>query len=325
MRSFEWAEPATVEEALAALGTGGAFKAGGVDLLDRMKERLVAPARLVSLRRVAGLDRIEERDGGLAVGPAVTLARLAADRAVRERFPAVAEAAARAATPNVRNQATAGGNLLQRPRCWYFRQEAFPCRRKGGDTCFALQGQNRYHAVLANDLCAIVHPSDLATALVAHGAAVELRSPAGGRRLALEALFVLPDEEITREHRLGPDELLVGIHLPAPAPGARGAYVKLAQRDSADWPLASAAAVLELDGRTCRRASIVLGAAAPVPWRAREAEAALAGQPVDAHRAATAARAALARARPLSDNGYKVKLLEVAVRRAVLAAAGGGA
>lgn len=323
MGPFEWTDPVTVEEAIAQLSASARPKAGGVDLVDLMKERIAAPSRLVNLRAIPGLDAATDLEGGgLALGPLLTLARLAEHARVRASYPALADAALRAATPAVRNMATLGGNLLQRPRCWYFRQEAFPCRRKGGDTCFALEGRNAYHAVFQNDLCAIVHPSDTATALVAYGAELELQGPAGRRTVPLESVFVLPDEDITREHRLAPDELVVGVRLPAPARGARSAYLKQGERDSADWPLASAAVVLELDGRVCRRASIVLGAAAPVPWRARAAEAALAGKRLDGPAAAQAARAAVAGARPLAENGYKVRLLEVITRRAITAAAG---
>jgi len=322
VKRFEWFDPATVEEALARLGKGALPKAGGVDLADRLEEGLDPPSRIVNLRRVAGLDVLREREGALDLGPLVTLARLADDGAVRARWPALAEAALRAATPNVRNQATVGGNLLQRPRCGYFRQADFPCRRKGGTTCFALEGRNAYHAVLANDPCAIVHPSDAATALVAYRATAEIAGSRGRRTLPVEDLFVLPEEDVTREHRVAPDELLVGLRVPAPAAGAGSAYVRIVERESADWPLAAVAAVVETAAGRCERASIVLGAAAPIPWRAREAEVVLAGQVVDARTASLAARAALAGARPLSENGYKVRILEVAVKRAVLAAAG---
>jgi xanthine dehydrogenase YagS FAD-binding subunit len=323
MTGFEWSEPTTLEDAVAQLARPGALaKAGGVDVADRLKERLDAPSRLVSLRRLPGLDGVREDGGELALGPLVTLARLARDPLVRARLPALADAARGAATPNVRNQATLGGNVLQRPRCWYFRQEAFPCLRKGGDTCYAMEGRNQYHAVLANDPCAIVHPSDLATALVAYGARAEILGPGGRRTEPLEALFVLPDEDPTREHRLGAGELLAGLRVPAPGPQVRSAYVKIGERDSADWPLAAAAVVLDLDAGTCRRASVVLGAAAPVPWRAREAERVLVGRRVDAASADEAARAALARARPLSENGYKLPILVAAARRAILSAAG---
>ena len=320
--AIEWSDPATLEEALVQIGPKALVKAGGVDLVDRLKERLDAPSRIVNLRRVPGLDRIRERDGFVELGPMATLARLADDPIVQRRLPALADAALRAATPNVRNAATLGGNLLQRPRCWYFRQEAFPCRRKGGDTCFAQEGRNVYHAVFENDLCAIVHPSDTATALVAYGARAEIASRRGRREVPLEELYVLPREDVTREHRLAPDELVVAIHVPAPAPGARSAYVKQGERDSADWPLAAAAVLLEMAGATCRRASIVLGAAAPIPWRARAAEGALAGKALNGETAAAAARSALEGATPLAENGYKVPLLEVVVRRAILAAGG---
>ena len=323
MTGFEWSEPTTLEDAIAALARPGALaKAGGVDVMDRLKERLDAPARLVSLRRLPGLDGVREEGGELVLGPLLSLARLAEDPLVRARLPALADTALRAATPNVRNQATLGGNVLQRPRCWYFRQEAFPCLRKGGDTCFAIQGRNAYHAVLANDVCAIVHPSDAATALVAYGARAEIAGPGGRRTAPLEELFVLPDEDPTREHRLAAGELLTALRVPVPGAGVRSAYVKIGERDSADWPLASAAVALEPDGGTCRRASVVLGAAAPVPWRAREAERTLVGRRVDAGAADDAARAALARARPLSENGYRIPILMAAVRRAIRSAAG---
>jgi xanthine dehydrogenase YagS FAD-binding subunit len=321
MPGFEWCDPGSVEEALARLGPAALPKAGGIDLMDRLKERLEAPSRLVNLRRVRGLDAVRESDGLVELGPLVTLARLAADPLVRARLPAVAAAAQQAATPNVRNAATLGGNLLQRPRCWYFRREAFPCLRKGGGSCFAREGRNAYHAVFENDPCAAVHASDTAVALVAHGARAVVAGRGGSREVALEDLFVPTREDVTREHRVAAGELLVAVRVPAPGPGVRSAYLKLAERASADWPLASAAVVLDVADGVCRRASVVLGAAAAVPWRARAAEAALAGKRLDAAVAAAAAQAAVEGATPLRENGYKVQLLEVATRRALLAAA----
>lgn len=322
MKPFAWSDPATLEEALTQLGPGALAKAGGVDLADRLKEGIDAPERLVNLRRIPGLDGISEGAGGLEVGALATLARVADSEPVRRRWPALAEAAARAATPNIRNQATAGGNLLQRPRCWYFRSADFHCLRKGGDTCFALDGRNAYHAVLGNDVCAIVHPSGLATALMALAARVEIAGVGGRREVALEELFVAPEEDVTREHRLAPGEIVTKIRVPAPLAGSRQAYHKVRERDSADWPIAEAAVLIELSGGRVSRASVVLGAAAPVPWRAREAEAALAGRVLDAVSAREAARAALAKATPLAENGYKVAVLEAAVQRALLAAGG---
>jgi xanthine dehydrogenase YagS FAD-binding subunit len=317
---FEWSEPGTLEAAFSALAVEHAVvKAGGVDLVDRLKESLDAPARVVNLRRVAGLDEIREAaDGALVLGPLVPLARVAEHPGIRARWPAIALAAGQIATPNVRNVATIAGNLLQRPRCWYFRKEAFRCARKGGDTCFAQEGRNAYHAVLGNDLCAVIHPSDLAVPLVAHGAAVELATRDRRRAVSLESLYVRPEEDVHREHRLESGELVVGIRVPPPR--GRAHYVKVKERESADWPLASAAAVLAVEGGRCTAAALVLGAAAPVPWRARAAEAVLVGSSVDAASADRAARAAVADARPLAENAHKVHLLGVTLRRAILGA-----
>src|SRR5512146_1797640 len=269
MAGIEWTDPATVEEALAQLVPAAVPKAGGIDLMDRLKERLDAPSRLVNLRSVRGLDAVRERAGRIEIGSMVTLARLAEHELVRAKLPALAEAAGSAATPNVRNAATVGGNLLQRPRCWYFRQEAFPCRRKGGTTCFALEGRSAYHGIFRNDVCAMVHPSDTATVLSAHDARIEIAARGGRREIGIDELFIPPGEDVTREHRISAGELLVGVHVPLPPPGTATAYVRQSERDSADWPLATAAVVLALAGGVCRRASIVLGAAAGVPWRAR--------------------------------------------------------
>lgn len=325
MKSFEFAEARSVEEAVAQLGPGVALKAGGVDLLDRMKDGIDAPRRLVNLRQVAGLDGIRDDQGALVLGPLVTVAALEAHAEVKKRFAALHEAAAHVATPQIRNMATLGGNLVQRPRCWYFRNADFHCRKKGGDTCFAIGGENQYHAVIGNGRCAIVHPSTLATALVAYGATLKLVGKKGERALPLEEFFVLPDHDPTRENVLGADEMIVEVRLPAPAPGTRAAFHKQTEKESFDWPLADVAVVLEMSGRTCKRASVVLGAAAPVPWRAKTAEAILGGRVVDEHAAEAAANAALQGATPLAQNGYKLPIFRAVVRRTILAAAGGAA
>ncbi len=322
MRPVEWTDPTTVAEAVAALAGGGVVKAGGVDLADLMKEGLAAPPRLVNLRTVRGLDLIEEdrATGGLRLGPLVTLARLAEEPLVRRRFRALADAAGHAATPQIRNMATLGGNLLQRPRCWYFRSEAFPCRRKGGTWCFAIEGENAYHAVFDNGYCAVIHPSATAVALVALDARITLAGPSGTREVRLESIFVRPEQDVTREHSLPPGEILTAVRVPGLPPGAASAYTKLGEKESFDWPLAEAACVLERSGGKCTRASVVLGAAAPVPWRVPRAEEALAGQPLGEESARLAAKVALRGATPLSGNAYKVHLLETILRRTLLAA-----
>ena len=331
MKAFTWIEPDDVQGAIAAGAQEGAlFKAGGVDVADRMKEHLEEPVALVNLRRLRDLDFVKLDGATLRLGPLVTLARLESDPQIRKAARILAEAAGAAATPQIRNAATLGGNLAQRPRCWYFRKEDFRCKRKGGSECFALrgagspgdgrspqggasiEGQNEEHAVFDNQLCPIVHPSGTATALTALSASLVLKGPAGERTVGVDDFFVRPETDVQRENVLRPGELIVEVRVPA---GRKAGYVKLMEKQSFDWPLAEAAIALGDDPR------VVLGAAAPVPWRARSAEAMLKGRAVDETLAAAVARAALAGARPLQHNAHKLPLLETAVRRAILGAA----
>jgi xanthine dehydrogenase YagS FAD-binding subunit len=341
MERFAWLGARTVSEAAAAASTtvadamagtaaatGGAamavVKAGGVDVLDLLKDRLLAPATLVSLTGIGTLTAIAaDEGGGLRIGSMTTLATLAAHPEVQRRYPALGEAVNGSASPQIRHVATLGGNLLQRPRCWYFRSPQFLCLRKGGGHCFAIPGENRYHAVFDNAECAIVHPSTAATVLVALGASVELANAAGGvRRVRLEDFFVLPDTDVQRENDLRPHEILTAIVLPPLPATVRMAHLKQGEKDSFDWPLADVAVLLDLGPEgVCRRAAVVLGAAAPAPHRARAAEAALTGQRIDEGVAGAAALAALQGATPLGGNAYKLPLFQALVHRAVLRAA----
>ncbi|SPE34540.1 Molybdopterin dehydrogenase, FAD-binding protein [Burkholderiales bacterium] len=341
MIGFAWTSARTISEAaVAATATvAGAMtaspeamgrddlsvvKAGGIDLVDLMKENLLAPTRVVSLTGIPGLDRISEAAAGsLRIGAMVTLASLADHPQVRRRYAALADAARGAASPQIRNVATLGGNLLQRPRCWYLRAQQYRCLRKGGGHCYAIAGENQYHAIFDNGVCAIVHPSTAATALVALGATVELASGDGAaRRVLLEDFFVAPDRDLQRENDLQPQEILTAIELPAPPTKARMAYRQQGERDSFDWPLADVAVVLELaPGGQCQHATVILGAAAPVPHRAKAAEAALAGRHIDESTAREAGRAAMDGATPLAHNAYKLPLFETLVRRTILQAA----
>lgn len=340
MHHFEWLNAQSETEAAQAgattvaaamiVPTGGrtpqdaaVFKAGGIDLLDLMKEGLLQPRRVVNLRGISGLDQIvEQKDGTLRVGALVTLANLAGNAAILKRYAALADVARNSASPQIRNVATLGGNLLQRPRCWYFRSAHHHCARKGGEACFAFGGDNRYHAIFDQSGCAIVHPSTAATALVALGASVELSDAKGSRRqVLLEKFFLLPEADITRENDLKPGEILSAVVLPKLEPGIRSVHLKQGEKDSFDWPIADVAVVLDRDSQgLCRNVSIVLGAAAPVPHRAKAAEAALVGKPVDDANARDAAHAAIAGATPLSMNAYKLPIFETLVRRAILAA-----
>jgi xanthine dehydrogenase YagS FAD-binding subunit len=332
MKSFQWSQPQTIDNAVASLDPAGgdgvavprrvSLKAGGVDLLDLMKERLHQPDLVVTLRNIPGLDKVEDDGhGGLAIGPLVTLATLAEHPLVRERAPILADAVGHAATPQIRNMATLGGNLLQRPRCWYFRSDDFPCRRKGGEICFAQDGENQYHAIFHNQLCAIVHPSASSTPLVALGGSLKVKGQRGERTIPAEKFFVLPNIDLHKENVLAADELVTQILLPAPAPNTKSAYVRQGEKESFDWPVAEVAVLLQMDGPTCKKASIVLGAASPTPHRATEAERVLAGKTVDEAIARDAAHAALRDAHPMSQNAYKIPLFHTLIRRTILAAA----
>ena len=323
MNRFTFVDCKTVPEALDQLGGGAMVKAGGIDLLDLMKENIVSPPKLVNIRNTAELQGIQMSEGGLRLGPLVTLAELASHSAVKTRYAALSDAAGHAATPQVRNMATLGGNLMQRPRCWYFRSEDFDCRKKGSsDACHAHEGENQYHAILDNSACATVHPSSTAVPLIAFGASVEITSKTGKRNVLLKDFYNPPEKDLVNETVVGPNELITAIMVPAPAAGTRSAYQKYGEKESFDWPLADAGVVLKLENGVCQEAAIVLGVAAPTPRHAVEAEQMLRSKQINESIAREAGRAAVANATPLSRNGYKKALFETAVYRTVLLAAG---
>jgi xanthine dehydrogenase YagS FAD-binding subunit len=340
MNRFAWLGARTVSEAAAASSAiiadamtaslDGAnvrdvsiVKAGGIDVLDLLKEGLLASARLVSLREIPGLDAIVEESDGMRIGAMVTLARIADHPVLRRRYPALTEAIGASASPQIRHIATLGGNLLQRPRCWYFRAAEYRCLKKGGGHCFAIAGESQYHAIFGNRPCAIVHPSTAATALVALGAVIELTNAEGAlRRVQLEDFFVRPEDDAQRENNLKPHEILTAIRLPLLPASVRMAHLKQGEKASFDWPLADVSVVFDLTPHGgCRNAAIILGAAAPVPYRAKAAEAALKGRRIDEATAREAGRAALDGATPLARNAYKLPLFETLVRRTILTAA----
>jgi xanthine dehydrogenase YagS FAD-binding subunit len=325
MKSFEWVQPATIAEAITALEQPGAMPlAGGVDLLDRLKEHLEAPSRLVSLRAIPGLDAIAIASGAATIGAGVTLARLASDAGLRASHAIVSEAAGHAATPQLRAMATLGGNLAQRPRCWYFRSEQFQCRKKGGTECFAQNGENELLAIYGNKTCAATHPSTVATALVALGARVTVAGRGGKQReVELAKFFIAPEVERGREIDLGPGELITGVTVPVVPGNVRTAYTKQVAKQSFDWPVVDVAVALAIDGGACRKATIVLGAVAPGPMRASEAERVLEGKVIDERLARSAAAAMTKTATPLSDNRFKVSVLEAVIARTIVAAATG--
>lgn len=318
MRNFGYVLPETIEQAQAAAKEKGTvIKAGGIDLIDLMKEDIIQPQRLVNLLTVKGptLREIARKDDGLHIGALATMAALAAHA---EAPPVLAEAAGHAATPQIRNVATVGGNIAQRPRCWYFRSNTFPCARKEGNTCYAQKGENKYHALFDNGDCAVVSGTSLGAPLVALDAVVVTTQ----RRIPIEKFFVPTTVDITKEHVLAEGEIITEIFIPAAAKGWKNAYREAGERDSQDWALVSAAVTLDLDGGTVKSARVALGAVAAVPYRVPAAEAALVGKKITAVNAAKAAEAAFAQAKPFTDNAYKVPLGRTILKRAILAAAG---
>lgn len=327
MQSFEWVDAESVEQAVTLLGETNEkkpvmAKAGGMDLLDLMKNGVVSPHRVVNLKSIKGLDGVRfDAKQGLELGALVTLARLSREPEVRGRFVALAEASEHAATPQVRNAATIGGNLLQRPRCWYFRSDHF--HQAGGDDVERVRaGENQYHAIFDTQRSVMVHASTPATALVAYGASVELVGPGGKTRTVPLSEFLLPpDMKRPRDTVIAPNEVLTRVRIPAPGAGTKAAYHKQGERESYDWPICDVAVVLRMDGKAVREASIAMGWVAPTPRRAMEAEKLLVGKTVSEDLARQAAKAAVSGATPLSKNAYKVPVLEAVVRRTILAAA----
>jgi xanthine dehydrogenase YagS FAD-binding subunit len=334
MNSFEWKNPTSISEAVKLLQPTqtGADKdevprpmGGGQDLLTTMKDYVTRPARVVNLKGIKGLDRIDgDARQGLKIGALVTLAQLEENPMIRRNFPGLAEAAHSVATQQIRNLGTVAGNLCQRPRCWYYRLESVVCLKKGGSECYAASGENKYHAILGGGPSYIVHPSDLAPMLVAYGAHVSVAGADGERTIALEKFFTLPGEgSIRRENVLKDDEIITQIQVPPASFAAHSTYLKFKERESLDFALSSVAAALEVNAvGTVRQARIVLGGVAPVPWRATKAEAYLTGKRLGAGELQEAAKLALDGAKPLAKNAYKIPLTQTLVRRALLKANG---
>ncbi|MEP7003052.1 MAG: xanthine dehydrogenase family protein subunit M [Chloroflexota bacterium] len=316
MKPFAYARPKSVSEALELQRAGATVMAGGTDLLGLMKDGIAAPERISDIRDLEPLKGWSRTKGkGLRIGALVTLVELETSVELARSLPIVHEALVPAATLQLRTMGTVGGNLLQRNRCSYFRDEAFPCWLKGGVRCFAIEGDSRLHAVVGAEECVAVAPSDLAPALIAYDASVALTGPRGSRTLPLADLFLTPHGRVRREHAIAPDELLLEVRVPENAMGRRGAFEKAMERKTWSFAMVSVAVSVKIIGGVARDARIVLGGVAPVPWRARDAEKLLEGRALDDASCQAAADAAMDRAEPLKDNGYKVPLARELVRR----------
>ena len=328
MNEFDYHSPTTLREATSLLdstdvnNTRVRVMAGGQDLLTEMKEHLVEPISIVNLKGIPGLDTIAY-DGkkGLTIGALVKVADVAEFQPAQEYFPALAMAAGSVGSPQIRHIGTMGGNLCQKPRCWYYRNENIVCLKKGGTICYAAAGENKYNAILGGGPSYIVHPSDTATALMALNASVTIAGPKWKRTIPIEEFFVLPKDNVRRENILKPDEILVSITVPHPPLGTgRSVYLKFREKSSMDWAMAACAVSLSIKGGKITAARIVLGGVAPIPWRVPNAEKLLIGKAPDEATLHAVADAALAGAVKLSQNGYKVPLTKTLVRRAILVA-----
>ena len=296
---------------------------GGTDLLGMMKERLVRPDVLVNLKTIRGLSGIAADASGVKIGALTTLATLGRDPVITTRYPVLAEAANSVGTPQIRNLATLGGNICQRPWCWYFRN-AFPCYKNGGNRCFAPTGENQLHAIFGGGPSYIVHPSDTAPALVALDARIRIAGPAGERIVPAADFFALPKLNPARENVLADDEVVAEILIPPPAPSSRSTYRKLLDREAWTHAVVSAAVTLQMEGAICRDARIVLGGVAPIPWDRPRAAEVLRGKRLSPEVAAEAARIAVEDARPMTKNAYKVALTSALIRRTLVSLAENG-
>ena len=328
MRPFEYVSPTTKAQAVSLLASNwgqAEILAGGTDLLALMKDDVVAPKRLVNIKDIRDLTGVTYNAQGLRIGALTNLGDLADDANVRKNYPALSDALIEAASPQIRNMATLGGNLCQRPRCWFFRNGLGLLPKDETGKELVTDGDNRYHAILGNDGPAkFVSPSTIVPILIAYGAKIRVEGPNGKREVPLEKFYVIPKTETEREHDLQPNEIVTEVVLPA-STGVKAAHYEVRQKQAFDWPLAVAAVALKMNGSNVQAARVVMGYVAPLPWPSPEAEQVLSGQSIDDDIAQKAADAAVKNAKPLSHNAYKVQLARVSVKRALLKAVSGGA
>jgi xanthine dehydrogenase YagS FAD-binding subunit len=324
MKNFTYFRPTAVDQVVGLLdnrwGTTELL-AGGTDLHDLQKEYIAQPDKVVSLNGIPSLVGIKITGDTVTIGAGTKLADIAAHAELRKLFPGLTTPAGDIGGPQIRNMGTLGGNLCQRNRCWYFRDEQVPCLLKGGTKCFAMDGENQYHAIFTQGhKCVIVNPSTLAPILIALNAVAEILGPKGKRKLPVAKFFRAPSSSSEREHVLEPNEVVLSVSIPST--GLANASYEVRHKQAYDWPLVQAAVTLQVDGKEIKKAQVVLGHVAPTPHVAEMAAQALVGKEITEESAGEAGKAAAQGARPLAQNGYKVKLVEVAVKRALLTAAG---
>jgi xanthine dehydrogenase YagS FAD-binding subunit len=323
VKNFEYGKPASIEQALAFLNKeapGVFLMGGGTDLLGEIKEGIVSPAVVLDLKAIPGLAGIRKEKDTLVIGAAASVADVADDAEIAGLFPVLHQAAAVVASPQLRIMGTVGGNLCQRPRCWYYRDAAILCTKKGGSKCYAEKGRSAYHAIFAGGFCWSVYPSDLAPALIALGAQVVLATMEGDRSVPLSRFYAPPIVNVRKENVLTGREILKEVRVPLPKPGDKSAYIKFIERGAWDFAVVSAAVWASASGNSVRDIRIVCGGVAPIPWSLAAAEDALRGGRASEASIRQAAAKAAAQAAPLKENGYKVDLLKTIVTDAVLKA-----
>ncbi|UCH92348.1 MAG: xanthine dehydrogenase family protein subunit M [Candidatus Aminicenantes bacterium] len=320
MKNFVHIKPQNVKEASQLLGDNWKDVlpyAGGTDLLGLMKDGIEAPEKLIDLKALPGMNKITYTPGrGLKIGPLVTIAEIAEHELINQKYAVLAQAAKEVASPQLRNQGTIGGNICQRPRCWYFRGD-FHCLRKGGDMCYAVEGENKYHCIIGGGPCFIVHPSDTAVALLALDASVTVFSGKKSRQITLKDFFVLPEKVVTRENILKPGDIITEIQVPDVPPGIRSGYLKFKEREVWDFASVSVAAVLQIQQDTVKSARVVLGGVAPMPWLEKHVSGQLTGMSINSKNLEQIAASALKDAETLEQNEYKVPLARNWIKRLI--------
>ena len=321
MKNFKIAQPQTLDQLTSFFAEerkNTFLMAGGTDILGEIKEETLQPEVVVDLKTIPNLSYIKKEENGVRIGALTTITALADNPMIKQDFPGLHEAAESISTPQLRNMGTVGGNLCQRPRCWYYRDTHIKCRKKGGSRCFASGGRNKYHAILGGGLCYIVHPSDLGPMLTALDAEITILSNKGKKKIPIGDLFILPKVNVRKETILELDEILTEIRIPSSKKEEKSTYSKLKERGTWDFALVSAAVKGTLSGNTFKDIRIVLGGVAPIPWRLKKAEDMIKGRRVTENLLKEAAREALKEAKPLAENQYKKELVEIILSRAIL-------
>ncbi len=326
MKAFKMARPRTLDAALSVAAEGESNEsrilAGGTDLIGEIKEGIQAPEMLINLKTVPGLAGIRSTDRGLVIGALTKLVDLQEHPSIAAGYPALVTTIRKTATPQIRNTGTVGGNLCQRPRCWYYRNKDYACLKKGGELCYAREGENEFHAIFDNATCNIIHPSNLAPVLIAYGALVEIADKNGRTTLPVEDFFVSPEEDISVENMLEKGQVLTSIILPEGSANPMSAYVEAREKQSYDWAICGATAAFRMDGKKVKEARIVLSAVAPTPVRREDLEEMVTGKRVTDDLIDAVCETAVEDATPLRDNAYKLILIQAVLRRAIRQALG---